>query len=86
MSSEGPTAYENLVWVSPVWSGQGYLGTAQDEWEHEFHLPSSEVLAGIKKVGDSVQVPDGTYLRYRFRWGGRPGAWSDEGVAALPPN
>ena len=85
MASDGPTAYENLVWISPIWSGQGYLGTAPDEWEHEFRLPNSEVLAGIKKVGDSVQVPDGTYLRYRFRWGGRPGAWNDEGVAALPP-
>ena len=85
MSSEEVTAHENLVWISPVWSGQGYLGTAPGQWEREFRLPNNEVLAGIKNVGDSVQVPDGTYLRYRFLWNGRPGAWSDEGVAALPP-
>lgn len=85
MSSGGPNTNENLIWISPVWSGQGYLGAAPDEWEHEFRLPNGGILAGIKKVGDSVQVPNGTQLRYRFRWGGRPGSWSDEGVAALPP-
>jgi hypothetical protein len=85
MSSKDVTAHENLFWISPVWSGQGYLGTAPDQWEYDFRLPTNEVLAGIKKVGDSVQVPDRTYLRYRFLWSGRPGAWSDEGVAALPP-
>ncbi|MGO8861710.1 MAG: hypothetical protein ACLQRH_13225 [Acidimicrobiales bacterium] len=83
--SEGQIPDENLIWITPVWPGQGYPGTAPDEWEHEFHLPSGEVLAGVKKVGESVQVPDGTRLRYRFRWGGRSGVWNDEGVAAYPP-
>lgn len=67
MSSEDPPAHENLVWITPVWSGEGYLGTAPDEWEHEFRLPSDEVFSDVKKVGDSVQVPGGTYLRCRFR-------------------
>ena len=83
--SEEPTPRGGLTWMTPVWSGQGYLGTAPDEWEYDFRLPSGEVLAGIKAIDEAVQVPDGTRLRYRFRWGGRPGAWSDEGVAALPP-
>jgi len=86
VASEASPPTENQIWITPVWPGHGYLGAAPDEWEHEFHLPGGEVLAGVKKIGEGVHVPDGTRLRYRFRWLGRPGSWNDKGVAAFPPS
>jgi hypothetical protein len=52
----------------------------------QIRLPRGEILTGIKKVGESMQVPDRTRLHFRFLWHGRSGAWSDEGVTAIPPH
>ena len=70
----------------PIWSGRGIVADVPDACEVEWQTHVGEIGNEIRPLDEAFVVPSGSTIRWRFRWHGRPGAWStDLQPTAYPP-